>query len=417
MIDHDNKEHPVKATHDYFLGQACQSLGYDLETYELLLTASREIRVELPIRKDDGTLVIYNGFRVQHHNARGPYKGGLRYHPKVNMEGSRGLACLMSLKTALVDIPLGGAKGGINCDPNALSVRELERLTRKFVQRLHRSIGPNIDIPAPDIGTTPQIMAWIQDEYSSIYGYSPAVVTGKPVVTGGSKGRNEATGRGVSIVLVRHAHHRGESLAGKTVVIQGFGNVGRHVAKFLDEFGMKVIAVSGSRGGVMRRSGLDVDALISHADEAGTVLGAADTEEIDNATLLALECDYLIPAAIGSVVNEGNADRVRAQVVVEAANSPITHLGDRILGERGVSVIPDILANAGGVIVSYFEWVQNIQQFSWTLETVNERLDETLTRAVDAVFDTTAATGTCYREAAYLLATRRLKEALFAAGT
>jgi glutamate dehydrogenase (NAD(P)+) len=322
----------------------------------------------------------------------------------------------MSLKTALVDIPLGGAKGGIDCDPTTLSPRELETLTRKFVQKIHRNIGPNLDVPAPDVGSDAQIMAWIQDEYSKVYGYSPAVVTGKPIVTGGTPGREEATGRGMAIVLEAYAKDRGENLVGKTVVIQGFGNVGSNTARILDEVGMKVIAVSDVHGGVFDPRGLVLDRVLANAEKVGTVVGTAGTEPIDNEALLELECDYLIPAALGRVIGRHNADRIRAGTVVEGANGPVTHLGDQILSRRGIPVLPDILANSGGVTVSYFEWVQNLQQLSWSLDLVQKRLRRKLETAARAVFSQAKDDPCSYRRAAYQLATARLKDAFFAAG-
>ena len=406
----------IKNTHDAFFQTACSQLDYRDEIFQLLLVASREIRLELPLRRDDGSIVVYNAYRVQHNNTRGPYKGGLRYHPSVTMEDMRGLACIMSLKTSLMDIPLGGAKGGIDCDPSSLSERELEELTRKFTMKIHRNIGPNIDIPAPDIGTNARIMAWIQSEYSKIYGHTPAVVTGKPIVLGGSEGREEATGRGVSIVLQEYSRHHAISLAGKTVAIQGFGNVGSNVARILDTLGVHVIAVSDSRGGVFNPSGLNLEKVAATRRKSGSVVGTEDTESIDNETLLELECDYLIPAALGQVIDGENAGNIRAGVIVEAANSPITHEAHDILSDRGVPVLPDILVNAGGVVVSYFEWVQNLQQFSWPVETIQLRLQEKLQAAANKIFTMVDAEKCTYRCAAYKVATERLKEAFFATG-
>jgi len=406
----------IKETHDAFLHSACELLGYDEQTYEVLLVAAREVRVELPLIRSDGSLVVYNGYRVQHHNARGPYKGGLRYHPEVNMTDVRGLACLMSLKTALMDIPLGGAKGGIDCDPTLLSPAELEMLTRKFVQRMHRLIGPNLDIPAPDVGTNAQVMAWIQDEYSKIYGYSPAVVTGKPVETGGSLGRTEATGRGVSIVIEQYAQHRGDSLQDKTVAIQGFGNVGSHTARFLEELGMKIVAVSDIRGGIHNPKGLPIDRVMQHARTTGSVVGFPQASLIAQEALLTLECDYLVPAALGGVIHRRNAPRIRAKVIAEAANAPVTEPANRILCEHGVTILPGILVGAGGVTVSYFEWVQNLQHFRWTIEEVEQRLRDKLSEACKAVFALSLDDQCSHRLSAYQIATKRLKEAFFASG-
>lgn len=409
---------PVKneAILDAFLERACRQLGYDNSTFKVLLAARREIRVKLLLRKSDGSVVVFNGYRVQHSDTRGPCKGGLRYHPSVDMDEARALARLMSLKTSLVDIPLGGAKGGIDCDVSQLTEREIESLTRKFVQMMHRNIGPSIDVPAPDVGTNAQTMAWIQDEYSKIYGHSPAVVTGKPIVTGGSQGREEATGRGAVIVMDDYARHTGKSLDGATVAIQGFGNVAVHAARTLVDRGARIIAMSDSRGGVARTGGLDISKLEQHRKLAGTVCGFAGTEAIDNKQLLSMECDYLVPAALGGAIDEANASNVRAKVVVEAANQPVTHTADEILSERGIVILPDILANAGGVIVSYFEWVQNLQQMSWDLDTVRGRLERRLQTATEGVFARAGDEKCSLRDASYQIATERLKEAAFITG-
>lgn len=395
-----------------FLREACEALGYDDQLFALLSGASREFRVQIPLLRDDGSLKIFYGYRVQHNNALGPYKGGLRFHPSVSMEDTHTLAALMSLKTALVQVPFGGAKGGIDCDPHSLSRRELESLTRAFVEKIHRVIGPNLDIPAPDVGTNFQIMAWFQDEYSKIYGYTPGVVTGKPLLIGGSLGREEATGDGVAIVVKQYASHRAQKLEGKSVVIQGFGNVGIHAAKAFDGLGMRVIAVSDSKGGVFDESGIDIDAVCSHVEAGGRVSAYPDAKVISNDELLKLSCDYLVPAALGDVIDENMARKIKARVVVEGANSPITFAGDKVLIKRGIPVLPDILANAGGVIVSYFEWVQNMQQMPWEKERINEQLTVKLSRASDQVFAVATGKGCCYRQAAYFIATRRMRDAI-----
>jgi glutamate dehydrogenase (NAD(P)+) len=406
-----------RTTHDEFFEAACQSLGFTGATFDLLSLASREIRAELPLVRDDGTLSVFNAYRVQHHNARGPYKGGLRYHPAVGFDEMRALASLMTLKTALVDVPFGGAKGGIDCDPSTLSERELEQLTRKFVQKLHRLIGPNLDIPAPDMGTDSRVMAWIHDEYSKIYGYSPAVVTGKPVSVGGSVGREEATGLGVAIVVATIVERRQESLKDKTVAIQGFGNVGVHTAAALADMGARIVAVSDHDGGIHRPSGLPVAEVVAAVGRRGPVSAAGSTgEAITNEELLALDVDLLIPAAIGGVIHAGNAERVQAKMVVEAANGPVTARADQMLGERGIPIVPDILANAGGVIVSYFEWVQNLQQVAWDLEGVDERLRARLVAATNAVWEEAEDAGVTWRLAAYRLATAKVKAAFFISG-
>ncbi len=411
MNEKTSKKKPG-AGNSHFLHEACQTLGYSDQVFALLAGASREFKVQLPLQRDDGSLEIFYGYRVQHHNALGPYKGGLRYHPSVNMADTHRLAALMSLKTALVKVPFGGAKGGIDCAPRTLSRRELESLTRAFVEKIHRGIGPNLDIPAPDVGTNEQVMAWIQDEYSKIYGYTPGVVTGKPILIGGSEGRIEATGSGVAIVMHAHARHQAENLEGKTVVIQGFGNVGTFAAKAFHGFGMKVIAISDSKGGIHDQSGLDLEAICQHRDAGGRVSTYEGAEKISNEDLLKLPCDYLVPAAMGGVIDEKIAAKIKAAVVVEAANSPTTFAGDKVLAGRGIPVLPDILANAGGVIVSYFEWVQNMQQMPWEKDKITEQLSAKLSKAADHVFAVATGKECSYRQAAYLIATERLRNAV-----
>ncbi len=396
-----------------FLKEACDRLGYDETVFRMLSGASREIRVELPLRRDNGRIETFHGYRVQHDNALGPYKGGLRYHPTVNIEELRWLACLMTLKCALVEVPLGGAKGGIDCYTKDLSLRELQALTRYYVQKFHKNLGPSSDIPAPDVGTNAQVMAWIHDEYSRIYGYTPAVVTGKPPLIGGAKGREGATGRGVGIVLRAHAHHRAEDLNGRTAVIQGFGNVGQYTGKALRDEGVNIIAISDSRGGVTNPQGLDIDALIAHDLEADTVVGFKDAETIDGADILELECDYLILAALGGVLDQKTAQKVKARVVVEGANAPTSFDGDRVLNDNGVIVLPDVIANAGGVIVSYFEWVQNLQQMPWEAERIDQSLVNRLEGTCDRIFAVSTGKNCTYRQAAYEIATQRLKDAIW----
>ncbi len=405
---------PTKMTmgNSRFLHEACQALGYSDQVFALLSGASREFKIQLPLLRDDGSLEIFYGYRVQHHNALGPFKGGLRYHPSVNMRDTHTLAALMSLKTALVKVPFGGAKGGIDCDPRKLSHRELESLTRSFIQKIHRGIGPNRDIPAPDVGTNDQIMAWIQNEYSKVYGHSPGVVTGKPLLIGGSEGREEATGNGVAIVMHAHAHHQAESLEGKTVVIQGFGNVGMYAAKAFRDMGMKVLAISDSKSGLYDETGLDIEAICKYRKSGARVSSYEGVEKITNEKLLKLPCDYLVPAAMGGVINETVARELKAGVVVEAANSPITFEGDKVLITRNIPVLPDILANAGGVIVSYFEWVQNMQQMPWEKEKITEELNSKLLKAANHVFAVATGKECSYRRAAYLIATKRLQDAV-----
>lgn len=406
----------MRSAYETFLNAACERLGYSHSITSLLALAALEIKVEIPIVRDNGELATFSGYRVQHQNARGPCKGGLRYHPEVDLEEVRGLASLMTMKTALVDIPLGGGKGGIDCDPHQLSSRELETLTRKFVKRIHREIGPNSDIMAPDVGTDARVMGWIHSEYSAIYGHSPAAVTGKPLALGGSLGRDKATGFGVGIVVQQYAEYLGVPLEGATVAIQGFGNVGINAARAFCDLGMKVIAISDSRSAVYRKDGVDIDALIKQKKERGSLHEAEEHDELEPGKLLELECDYLVPAALGSVITAENANRIAARVVVEAANGPTTSEADRRLGERGITILPDILANSGGVIVSYFEWVQNLQREVWTLEKVDSQLIHILGKAARNVFAHTADKGLDFRSAAFDIAVSRVKEALDATG-
>jgi glutamate dehydrogenase (NAD(P)+) len=413
LMPAENSVLETSESNAHFLKAACARLGYDDQVFRLLAGTSREIRVDLPILRDDGLVQTFHGYRVQHHNALGPYKGGLRFHPTVDANEVRWLACLMSLKTALIGLPLGGAKGGVDCDPKILSRRELQSLTRRYTQKLHRNIGPSLDIPAPDVGTNEQVMAWIHDEYAAIYGYTPAVVTGKPLLIGGSEGRLNATGRGVGIVMQHYAGHRADTLEGTTAIIQGFGNVGQFAALDLASRGVQIIAVSDSSAGVFQMDGLKIDGLIAHKKCTGTVAGFDGAETGRSDDLIERPCDYFIPAALGGAIDGSNVDRLNAKVIVEAANNPITPDADRVLTRNGVVVLPDILANAGGVIVSYFEWVQNLQQMPWPLEKIESELTHRLERACDQVFAVSAGQSCCYREAAYDIATRRLKDAIW----
>jgi glutamate dehydrogenase (NAD(P)+) len=360
---------------NHYFRKAARVMDLSARVERLLVTPYREVKVDVSVTLDSGELGTFIGYRVQHDKSRGPMKGGLRYHPTVDMDEALGLASLMTWKTAVVNLPFGGAKGGIAADPALLSPRELERLTRRFVQQIHHIIGPQLDIPAPDVNTNAQIMAWIMDEYSTIHGFSPAVVTGKPVDLFGSKGREEATGRGVVWALEELLTDLGAGgVEGKRFAIQGFGNVGSWAARFLHERRGRVVAVSDVKGGVRSPDGLDVPALVAHVRQHGSVMGFPGTDAVSNEDLLTLDVDVLIPAALGGVLTRDNARDVRARYVVEAANGPTTPEADEILHARDIPVLPDIYANAGGVTVSYFEWVQNIQQFTWDEERVNGEL-------------------------------------------
>jgi len=387
----------------------------NLEAYmrRILLAPFREVTVELPVRMDDGRIEVFTGYRIQHNGARGPCKGGIRYHLEADHDEVLGLATIMTWKTALMDIPFGGAKGGVTVDPKQLSKLELERLTRRFTQRIAIVLGPYRDIPAPDVNTNAQVMAWILDEYSSRQGYTPAVVTGKPVSLGGSLGREEATGRGVMYVMEEYARDFGIPVKGSRVVIQGFGNVGGHLARLLDaEAGAKVVAVSDVDGGIYNDKGLDVPGLLAHAAQRRPVGDWQGGKRITNDELWAVPCEWLVPAALGGVITrEDNARRLDCKVVVEGANEPTTPTADLILEERGIAVLPDFLANAGGVTVSYYEWAQNLQQYRWTHEQVNKELKATITKAYVAVRDLAKEKGVAFRTAAYGIALQRVAEA------
>jgi glutamate dehydrogenase (NAD(P)+) len=397
----------LRALADLQFNRAAELIGLSRELHDLLLTPYREVQVRIPVRMDDGTVRVFIGYRVQHNQARGPMKGGIRYHPHVDLDEVRGLAALMTWKTALVDLPFGGAKGGVTCDPKALSASELERLTRGFAVMIDPVIGPFEDIPAPDMNTNAQMMAWLMDEYSRRHGYTPAAVTGKPVELEGLPGRDAATGRGCVDIIRAAAKDLAVPWPNATAVIQGFGNVGGWVARLLAEEGTNIIAVSDSRFGYVSRegrNGLDIGRLIRHRKRFGSFEGLTGVERITNEALLALPCDLLIPAAIEGVIHAGNAGRVRARVIVEAANGPVTAEADELLAKRGVPILPDILVNAGGVIASYFEWVQNLQRQSWEEERVNLELERILTRSYRKVWAAAQARRVTLRTAAYCVA-------------
>jgi glutamate dehydrogenase (NAD(P)+) len=396
---------------NFFFNRAADHIGLSDELRDVLTSSYRELTVQVPVRLDDGTLQVFTGYRIQHNGARGPYKGGIRYHPDADIDEVRALASLMTWKTAVVDIPYGGAKGGVQCDPTTMSSGEKQRLTRRFTSAISYILGVNRDVPAPDVNTDAQTMAWMMDAYSGRYGYTPAIVTGKPVELGGSYGRDAATGRGVVYCLEEAARDYGIDLAGATVAIQGFGNVGSWVARLIGELGCRVVAVTDVKGGVHRADRLDVPELWSWAQDSGSVVGFSGAEEISNAELLELDVDVLVPAALDRVINEGNADRIKARVVLEAANHPVTPAADDFLQEKGVIVVPDILANAGGVTVSYFEWAQNIQQFRWEEERVNTELKKTMSRAWQSVYERASLDGIPLRLAAFAIAVAKVERA------
>ncbi len=394
---------------------AATLIGLDPSMQLLLKTPFRTVSVEVPVRMDDGRLEVFMGYRVQHNGARGPCKGGVRYHPEANEEEVVGLATTMTWKTALLDIPFGGAKGGVQVKARDLSIRELEAFTRQFTRRIALLLVPYRDIPAPDMNTNQQVMAWMLDEYSAKYGYTPAAVTGKPVSLGGSLGREEATGRGVMMIMKNYSNDSGIPIKDSRVVIQGFGNVGAHLALFLHELGAKVVATSDVYGGLHNEDGLDIPALFEHTYKQHKPVAEFDGgDKLTNPDddIWNVSCDWLVPAALGSVITkEKNANTIDCKVVVEAANSPTTPIADKILEARDIQVLPDFLVNAGGVVVSYFEWTQNLQQEPWTLEQVNAGLETKMTTAYEVVRDLANSKGVPWRTSALAIALRRVADA------
>jgi glutamate dehydrogenase (NAD(P)+) len=399
------------------LDAVARRIGLDHGMRDVLAHCHREFSVNFPVKMDDGSIRIFTGYRIHHNEARGPVKGGLRYSPDVSIDEVRALAMWMTWKCAVAGLPYGGAKGGVIVDPKTLSTGELERLTRRFAAEIGLLIGPDEDVPAPDMGTDAQVMAWIMDTYSMMHGHSvPAVVTGKPVTIGGSSGRYEATGRGVVFITREACRDAGIDLAGATVAIQGFGNVGSVAARLLVEAGARVVAVSDARGGIYAPDGLDVAGLLALPRDRTSLPDNPPGTLVTNAELLALPVDILVPAATEGQIHGGNAGDVRAPMVIEAANGPTTAEGDRILRERGVYVVPDIVANSGGVIVSYFEWVQDLQSFFWEESEVNAKLENIITRSFQEVRAIQQRERCSMREAAYILAVSRVVEAVTVRG-
>ena len=396
---------------EQYFEEAAAVMNLTSSMRDLLLIPEREVKVQVPIKRDNGEIATFVGFRMQHNSKRGPMKGGLRYHHEVNADEVLALASLMTWKPAVVDIPYGGAKGGIAVNPKDLSIDELERLTRRFVDEIHDIFGPDKDIPAPDMGTNAQTMAWIMNQYEKFHGFSPGCVTGKPVELYGAEGREEATGRGVGTLTLALLRKFGRSIESSTVAIQGFGNVGTFTAAYLHKAGGKVVAISDVSGAILNKDGIDITAALAWVAEKKSLAGFPGGEPISNEALLALDVDILIPAALGGVLTEDNAKDVRARFIVEAANGPTTPEADAIFNKKDVIVLPDILANAGGVTVSYFEWVQNQQYFRWDLGRVREELERTMTRSFDKVWSTAQEKKVSLRVAAYLVGIGRVARA------
>ena len=397
---------------NHFFEQAARRLELSDGCREMLKRPWRELQVQVPVRMDDGEIRVFTGYPVQHNAARGPYKGGVRYHPNADLDEVRALASLMTWKTALVNIPFGGAKGGVQCDPKALSVDELNRLTRRYTINISHLLAPQRDIPAPDMGTNAQTMAWMMDAYGQLHGHSLAIVTGKPVELGGSLGREAATGRGVVYLFLEAAKTMGLAVEGARVVIQGMGNVGSWTARLLQEQGCKVVGLSDVNGGVYNPRGLDINALLSRNGSGGPLDAYTAGEAVTNQELLELDCDVLIPAAVSNVITAANASRVKARLVLEGANHPTTPEADNVLRDRGITVLPDILVNAGGVIVSYFDWTQNLQQFRWEEDRVNRELRKILCKAYEEVRAKVEARSYTHREGAFEIGVEKVARAV-----
>ncbi len=401
-----------------FFDEAADRLGISDQFRRLMWIPKREVQVQVSFERDDGRIETVVGYRVQHDNSRGPMKGGLRYHPEVDLDEVRSLASLMTWKTAVVDLPYGGAKGGVAIDPFTLSARELERLTRSFIDQIHDIIGPDTDIPAPDMGTDHRVMAWIRNQWEKYHGFNPAVITGKPVEEYGARGREEATGRGVGTMSVKLLKRLGRKPEQTRVAIQGFGNVGSHASKFLSEAQFRIVAVSDVTGMYYAKDGLDIPDILRHKlnHPKGLLEGYAKAELRPADDLLTLDVDLLIPAALGNVIHQGNVDQVKAPIIIEAANAPIRPEADAVLAERKTLVLPDILANAGGVTVSYFEWVQNRQHYRWSLDRVRQELDRTMSDAFEHVWQAAQKFECSLRTAAFIIAIGRVQRATELAG-
>jgi glutamate dehydrogenase (NAD(P)+) len=395
---------------NHFFGLAADRLGLPDDIAAVLRSSYREVQVQIPVRRKDGRIHVYSGYRVQHNGARGPYKGGVRYHPDVELDEVRALAMLMTWKTAIVDVPYGGAKGGVNC-PQNLDADELQAVTRSFIQKISHVIGPMRDIPAPDVNTNAQVMAWMMDEYGKAHGYQPAIVTGKPIALGGSYGREAATGRGVVYVLREACPHIGLTVQGMRVAIQGFGNVGSWAGRILAELGAKIVAIQDQNGEIRNDDGIDVEALTTHLRAGHHIEEFDRAEAVPVREFMATPTDVFIPAALGGMLHGDNVDLLDTKVIVEGANSPTTPRAEGILEDRGVLIIPDVLANAGGVVASYFEWVQNLQHFHWDEREVNDKLGTVMRRAYREVHRRSIEDDVSLRVAAYEVGVERVVQA------
>jgi glutamate dehydrogenase (NAD(P)+) len=400
----------------FYFDRAVERLELADDLREVFWSSYREVTVQIPVRLSDGKTHTFSGYRIQHNGARGPYKGGIRYHPEVNIEEVRALASLMTWKTAVANVPFGGAKGGVDCPADQLERSEVQAITRSFMDKIEKVLGPTRDIPAPDVNTDAQVMAWMMDEYGKLHGHTPAICTGKPIALEGSFGREQATGRGCVYMYREAAPQLGLTPGDTTFVVQGFGNVGSWAARILQQLGAKMIGVSDATGAIRSDGGIDADDLARHLAEGGRLVEFPGSEEINADDLIAIECDVLIPAALGGMIHEQNAGRIKCRMIIEGANSPTTPAADQILHDNDVQVIPDVMANAGGVVASYFEWVQNMQHFRWSEREVNDKLGTIMRRAYRDVSARSKEERVSLRDAAYLVGIERVVDASRARG-
>ncbi len=412
ILPKDKENLDVLSGTQEIIKEALSKLGYGPEVYELLKEPMRTLAVRFPVRMDDGTVKVFTGYRAQHNDSIGPTKGGIRFHPDVTENEVKALSIWMSIKCGIANLPYGGGKGGVICDPREMSFREQERLARAYVRAISQIVGPTKDIPAPDVMTNSQVMAWMLDEYSHMREFdSPNFITGKPIALGGSLGRDTSTARGVAICIREAAHVKGLTLENARVVVQGFGNAGSYLAKFMHDAGAKVVGISDAYGALYDERGLDIDSLLERRDSFGTVTKLFKNT-ISNKELLELDCDILVPAAIENQITMENADNIKAKIIVEAANGPTTMEATKLLAEKGTLIVPDVLGNSGGVIVSYFEWVQNNQGYYWTEQEVENRLEELMVRSFETVYKTAQARKLDMRLAAYMVGIKRMAEAV-----
>ena len=400
----------------FYFDRAVERLGLPDDLRTVFWTSYREVTVQIPVRLSDGKVHTFSGYRIQHNGARGPYKGGIRFHPEVDIDEVRALASLMTWKTAVANVPFGGAKGGVNCPAGELERSEVQAITRSFMDKIEKILGPTRDIPAPDVNTNAQVMAWMMDEYGKLHGHTPAICTGKPIALEGSYGREQATGRGCIYMYREAAPQIGLTPGETTFAVQGYGNVGSWAARILQQLGARMVGVSDATGAIRSDAGIDADDLARHLADGGRLTEFPGAEEIPADDLLAIECDVLIPAALGGMIHEHNADKIRCRMVIEGANSPTTPVADQILHDNGVHVIPDVMANAGGVVASYFEWVQNMQHFRWSEREVNDKLGTVMRRAYRDVSARAKQERVSLRDAAYLVGIERVVDASRARG-